>query len=180
MITVREIQTYNIHARFSHFREGFFRVNLNEKGWNFINTEGQIAFPNQQFDFVDNFREGFAKVYLDGKGYNFINTEGQFLSPNQWFDFVYVFHEGFAKVELDGNLDGDDYFLDTEGNLYDKDRNLIRNLRTESRFYKSSLIENYNNMKKQLIRLTEGDLHKIIKESVKRILSENGDDNIEI
>ena len=30
-------------------------------------------------------------------------------------------------------------------------------------------------MAKQLIRLTEGDLHNIIKESVKRILSENGD-----
>lgn len=42
-------------------------------------------------------------------------------------------------------------------------------IKTENKDYKIN-----NNMKKQVIRLTEGDLHKIIKESVNKILKESG------
>jgi hypothetical protein len=151
-------------------------VKLKGKGWNFINIERQLLSPNQWFDEVSDFREGFARVYLKGKGWNLINTEGQLLSPNQWFDYVSDFNEGFAEVRLKVKW----CYLDTESNLYDGNKNLIRNLMTESHFYKSSLIENYNkeyktntNMaKKQVIRLTESDLHNIIKESVNSILKE--------
>ena len=159
------------------FKNGYARVRLNRKGFNWINTEGQFV-SKDWFDVIGNFSEGFANAYLIGKGWNFINTKGQLVFPNQWFDYVDHFSGGFVVVRLNGIW----HILDTEGNLYDKNKNFIRNLMIERRFYKSSLIENYNNeykinnnMKKQLIRLTEGDLHNIIKESVKRILSENGD-----
>ena len=38
-------------------------------------------------------------------------------------------------------------------------------------------IKHYTNMNKKLIRLTESDLHKIVKESVNRIINEMGDTN---
>ena len=40
----------------------------------------------------------------------------------------------------------------------------------------NNIRENNNMAKKQIIRLTEGDLHRIIKESVNRILNQNEDD----
>ena len=40
-------------------------------------------------------------------------------------------------------------------------------IKTENKEYKTN---NNNNIKKQVIKLTEGELHKIIKESVKNIL----------
>jgi hypothetical protein len=122
------------------FHEGFAGVEVFEKGWNFINTEGQYV-SKDWFDGVGDFYGGVAEVRVNGKGKNFINTEGQLLSPKQWFKEVDIFKKGFALVNIWYGW----YYLDTEGNIYDKNKNFIRNLRTESRFYKPSLIENYNN-----------------------------------
>ena len=55
------------------FNEGFVRVRINDK-WNFINTEGQIAF-NQWFDAAGDFHEGFAIVRINDKRYN-LDKEG--------------------------------------------------------------------------------------------------------
>ena len=55
------------------FYEGFAAIQLNNK-WNFINTEGQIAF-NQWFDAAGDFNGDFAIVKLDGKDYT-LDTKG--------------------------------------------------------------------------------------------------------
>jgi len=81
-----------------YFREGFARVNLNDK-YNFINQEGRFL-SDQWFDYVGDFKEGFAVVELNGKR-NFINQECKFLS-NQWFDYGDEFSEGFGRVKLNG------------------------------------------------------------------------------
>ena len=104
--------------------------------------------PSNVFDEVEDFQEGFARVKLNRK-WNFINQEGQLLS-NQWYDWVRDFREGFAMVKLNG----EDYKLDTSGRLHNMNEN-----------------KGYKNIK-QRIRLTESDLHKVIKESVRQIIYE--------
>ena len=81
--------------------------------------------PKEVFDYVGSFHKGFACVILNGN-HNFINQNGELLSPNQWFNYAGdFFSEGFARVYLIG----DSYYIDTEGKLYDNDKNFIRNLR---------------------------------------------------
>ena len=46
-------------------------------------------------------------------------------------------------------------------------------LKTENKQYKSN-----TNMNKKLIRLTESDLHKIVKEAVNKILTESASDDV--
>lgn len=128
------------------FQEGFYAVKLNGK-WNFINQEGQLI-SDQWYDWAGDFNEGFAKVELDGK-YNLINQKGQLIS-DQWYDVLGDFNEGFAVVKLNGKY----YKLDKNGRLHNMNEN-----------------KGYKNMK-QRIRLTESDLHRMIKESVKQVLSE--------
>ena len=106
------------------FREGLASVKR-WKSWNFINQKGDIISPNQWFDYVSSFSEGFAKVELKEKGCNLINQNGDILSPNQWFDYVDSFREGLATVKLNNNY----YHINGEGELYDLDKNFIRNLR---------------------------------------------------
>ena len=81
-----------------YFREGFARVNLNDK-YNFINQEGRFL-SDQWFDYVGDFYGGFAMVKLNNK-HNYITQECKFLS-NQWFDYGDEFREGFARVQLNG------------------------------------------------------------------------------
>ena len=141
------------------FNNGFAWVRLNGK-MNFINTNAQLL-SNQWFDDARDFSDGFAWVRLKAglnDKYNFINTNGKLLS-NQWFDDVYSFYNGFAEVQLNGKWN----FIDTKGNLYDKNKNLIK---------KNETNEN-KNMKKQVIKINENQLTQIVKESVKRLLKED-------
>ena len=98
----------------------------------------------------ENFYEGFAAIRLNDK-WNFINQKGELIS-NQWFDYASGFREGFAKVQLNGKR----YKLGKDGKLYGLN---------ESKTY------NVRNPKKQVIRLTECDLHRIIKESINKIIN---------
>ena len=109
----------------SVFHEGFATIKLNGKGWNFINQNGELINPNQWFDNVYAFYNGFARVYLDGKGWNFMNQKGEIAFPNQWFDDAESFSEGFAKVFLNGKT----YYINGKGELYDRDKKFISNLR---------------------------------------------------
>jgi hypothetical protein len=95
----------------SNFNDGFARVLLNGKS-NYINTHGELLFPNQWLDYISNFNEGFARVGLNNK-WNFINTHGEILSPNQWFDNTGGFHDGFARVLLNDKWN----FINTNGEL---------------------------------------------------------------
>ena len=89
---------------------------------------------------------------MNGK-WNFINQEGQLLS-DQWYEEVDRFQNGFAKVKLHG----EDYKLDTSGRLHSMN---------ENKGYKT------NKKMKKVVRLTESDLHKLIKESVKKVMNES-------
>ena len=94
------------------FYKGFAKVYIKEKGYNFINTNGEFI-SKVWFDVVGNFNEGFARVKIDEKGWNFINANGEFISK-VWFDDVGCFHDGVAAVELKGKY----YNLDKNGKLY--------------------------------------------------------------
>ena len=82
-----------------YFHEGLANVFIRGKGYNFINTNGEII-SKIWFDSIDEFNEGFAWVKINKKGYNFINTNGEFISK-VWFDAVSRFSEGFAGVKID-------------------------------------------------------------------------------
>ena len=147
------------------FNDGFAKVEYDGK-CNLINQEGQ-PISNKWYDSIVYFSEGFAAVKYDGK-WNYINQEGQSIS-NRWFDEAYSFRNGFAKVGYDGNF----YYLDTSGRLH--------NNINENKEYKISknMLKN-KNMKKKLIRLTEGDLHRIIKESVNKVIKESNFTKVEL
>ena len=57
---------------------------------------------------------------------------------------------------------------------------LQHNRRGKKKQYRINDIAHIENMKKKLIRLTEADLHKVVKESVNRILKESLDSNMMI
>ena len=108
------------------FYGGFARVKKKGLGWNFINTEGQYL-TNEWYDYARNFCEGFAVVKKNGLGWNFINTEGQYLT-DEWYNCAWEFYKGFAVVN---NTDEDwcngvYYYLGTDGQLYDKNKKLIK------------------------------------------------------
>ena len=144
---------------FSDFYNGFVMCGINNKGWNWLNENGNLVSPNQWFDNVGDFDDGFSMVRLNKK-YNFIGKNGQLVS-NQWFDNAYSFSNGFAQVLLTDN----NYFnfIDTKGNLYDENKKLIK---------KNETNEN-KNMKKQVIKINENQLTQIVKESIKRLLKED-------
>lgn len=157
---------------FNLFSEGFAKVWLNDKV-NYINKNGEIIYkPNeldQWFEFAWDFENGFGIVVHPNGKKNFIDRNGNILykpdEPDQWFDYCFDFVKGLAKVELNGKL----YQIDKNGNFVGNQpqvtESLIRNVNEL----------NYNRNMKQRIRLTESDLHSIIKESVNRILNESDD-----
>ena len=98
-------------------------------------------------DKIDNFiNNRNIQLGMDGDGYTFL------------FNNEIMFHiEPFPQLN--------DVIDNASQNMIQWFENKINNIQ-----------ENKIMSKKQLIRLTEGDLHKIIKESVNRILNENEDD----
>lgn len=136
-----------------HFVNGFAKVRIMSRGWNFIKPDGNFLRDDMWFDNVDNFSEGFAAVELKGKGWNFIDADGNLLCNDLWFDDVEEFHNGFVKVYLDGKK----CFLDTKGNLYDEDNNLINKV---------------NENKRRVVRMTESQLRNTIKRVVAQCLNE--------
>jgi hypothetical protein len=140
-------------------------VKLNDK-YNFINTNGEIV-SKQWFDWTSDFSNGFAIVRLNDKK-NLINTDGEIVS-NQWFDDAWYFENNFAPVFLNGK----EYYLRRDGVLCDYN--------TKKPLHESKInnINNINNINmKQSIRLTESELHNIIKESVINVLNENATPNV--
>ena len=133
------------------FDNGFAMVRFGVK-YNFINDSGHVI-SDQWFDWAYDFSNGFAMVRLDGK-YNYINDSGQILSPDQWFDYVDDFYDGFAMVRIGSET----YYIDEKGRLCDLKKNLIKNIRTESRDNKG-------------LKLTEKEIKRIVKESINRLLS---------
>ena len=94
------------------FHEGFARVYITGKGWNFINTNGEFI-SKVWFDTASYFNDGFAMVFIKGKNYNFINTNGEIIS-NVWFDCAEGFDDGFARVYSERNGYN---FINTKGKL---------------------------------------------------------------
>jgi hypothetical protein len=155
-----------------NFHEGFAIVYLRGK-YNFINTENKILRPDLWFDNAGSYRDGIAMVYIEGEGYNFIKPDGNFLRDDLWFDEVGRFSEGIVRVTIKGG----DYDIDSDGILYDDKGNRVDIPVQESKKYNNNT-NNINNMKRNVIKLTESDLHRIIKESVKKILKEDFYDNM--
>ena len=125
------------------FCEGFARVKLNGK-WNFIDEDCTIL-SKTWFDNAGDFQESFAKVYLNDQ-VNFIDTKGNIISKT-WVDYAFPFKEGFAEVELNGKYN---YYIDTEGRLYDKNKQQITESFTglQNRIYEAIQIGIMKGMRK--------------------------------
>ena len=82
-----------------NFNEGFVRCYIKDKGWNWINENGEIFLPNQWFDLVYDFYDGFARCKINFK-WNWINKKGEIISPNLWFDYVYNFNDGIVRCYI--------------------------------------------------------------------------------
>ena len=87
-------------------------------------------------------------VQVDDKR-NFINTNGELLS-NTWFNWCEYFVDGLANVELDEQ----NYTIDTKGQLYNEYGDPVNSPLQENRRYRGN--------KKQVIRITESQLHNAI------------------
>lgn len=136
------------------FKEGLALVCVAGKGLNYINTKGEILRDDLWFNDADYFNEGFACVRIKNKGGNFINTKGEILRPDFWFDNVDDFMEGYGTVVIEDRT----YDIDANGTLYDMDGDIVEIPIQES--------------KMNIIKLTENDLHNVIKKSVKKVLKE--------
>ena len=95
------------------FCEGFGRIYVDGKGYNFVNAKGEII-SNIWFDKASYFQEGFAQVKLNEKR-NFINTKGELISEI-WFDYALPFSAGFAQVKLNEKRN----FINTKGEIISK------------------------------------------------------------
>ena len=95
---------YFIYDYVGYFVNGFVRVELEGKGWNFINTQSELLWKGDKwFDGVWDFDNRFAVIKIKERGYNFINTQGELLWKGDiWFDVVYDFNNGFAVVYKEG------------------------------------------------------------------------------
>jgi hypothetical protein len=149
-----------------NFHEGFTIVYLRGK-YNFINTENKILRPDLWFDNTGSFSEGFALVYIKDEGWNFINTNGKILRDDLRFNYANNFYKGCASV----NINNKPYKIDTNGIIYDREGNRVDLPVQESKKYNNNT-NNINNMKRNVIRLTENDLRRIIKESVNKVLNQ--------
>ena len=101
-------------TRIGDFRDGYARVFDNDKGYNFIDKNGELMLNGEHWGY--NFCEfcgGYAAVQSpSNKKWNFIDKDGELLSED-WFDDVGNFYNGYAEVELDGKR----YKIDREGKL---------------------------------------------------------------
>ena len=97
-------ELYFIYDKVGKFSDLFASVEIDGRGWNFINKQGKLLWKRDKwFDFVWDFHEGFAIVEIDGRGWNFINKQGELVcEEDKWFEFVNNFHGGFAGVKLEG------------------------------------------------------------------------------
>ena len=95
---------YFIYDWVGDFTEGFACVNIEGRGWNFINAQGELLWGKDKwFKNVGEFSEGFACVNIEGRGFNYINTKGELLwKGDKWFDWVSNFFEGFACIKIKG------------------------------------------------------------------------------
>lgn len=107
------------------FDNGLAKVKKKGLGYNFIKPDGTYL-TNDWYDRVEDFQDGFAKVRLNGLGWNFINTEGQYLT-DEWYNYAGEFYKGFAVViNTDEDWCNGVYYLGTDGQLYDKNKKLIK------------------------------------------------------
>jgi hypothetical protein len=105
------------------FCEGFASVYKKGKGYNFINTNGELLWKEDKwFDEVRRFRNGFARVYIKGKGWNFIDPNGILLwKKDKWFyeagnfktDYVYDIITKCAQVRIEHTIQ----YISTDGGI---------------------------------------------------------------
>ena len=133
--------------------ESLALVHARGKGYNFLKSDDNLLREDLWFDMVYPFSEGFALVKLEDRGWNFIKPDGNFLRDDLWFSWAEDFYDGFAPVEYNGR----DCYIDTKGNLYDEDNNLINKV---------------NENKRRVVRMTESQLRNTIKRVVAQCLNE--------
>jgi len=88
----------------SDFHDGFARVEIKNKGYNFINTNGDFLSPDLWFDFVSDFHDGFAWVYIRNKGWYFINTKGELYHEDKKTKLTPKEVEELKKIQNDKRI----------------------------------------------------------------------------
>ena len=109
-------EPYFIYDYIGGFYERFAIVQIEGRGFNFINKQGELVWKGDKwFDKVSILCNGFACVNIEGRGWNFINAQGELLwDKDEWFDKVYNFINGFACVNIKGRGWN---FINTKGEL---------------------------------------------------------------
>jgi hypothetical protein len=94
------------------FYNGLARVMVKQK-WGYIDTTGNVIVK-PKYNQVENFSNGMARVRL-GQKWGLIDLSGnEIIKPT--FNFIGEFINGKAKVLLDG----EEYFMNTQGIRVDK------------------------------------------------------------
>lgn len=96
----------------TRFNEGFALIKINNKGYNFINSDGELL-SRTWFMVAYSFSDNVAAVYVRQKGWNAIDRTGRFIS-DMYFRQIDRSSSGFMKVE---SKDLKFNFLTTGGTL---------------------------------------------------------------
>ena len=96
------------------FNNGFAVVENSKGQYNYVNTKGEVLFPDMWFDECWDFVDGLGKVENDLR-YNFLTPNGTFLyGDNCCFNWCGKFHCGFAQVFVENKGAN---FIDKKGQL---------------------------------------------------------------
>lgn len=84
----------------TRFNEGFALIKINNKGYNFINSDGELL-SRTWFLVAYSFSDNVAAVYVSQKGWNAIDRTGRFIS-DMYFRQIDRSSPGLMKVESKG------------------------------------------------------------------------------
>lgn len=82
------------------FKYGFAVVTREDNLMNYIDSNGNVLYPDMWFEWADEFtQDEYALVQrCHDYAWNFIDSKGKILSPNMWFAGVGRFYDGVAYV----------------------------------------------------------------------------------
>ena len=184
-------KAYIMYDKVDNFYDGFARVKLVGRGYNFINEQCELLWKEKKwFDGINHFHNGFAIVKLVGRGFNFINEQGELVwKEDKWFDKVHIFKNGFAEVYIESrgwnfiNTQGEllwkeDKWFEANGSFYNGFAIVIYNGTQYNLNTNGELIDDNGNRvnielqesKRRVIRLTESDIHKLVIKTLKEYL----------
>ena len=125
------------------FRDGFATVCIDDAdrfGYNFIDRHGNLLCKGALFSDAYSFHDGLAQVQLKDKSWNYVKKDGTLLRKDLNFSYADNFHDGRAAIRTSSDVSNGKflpravYLIDTDGDIYDRDWNLV-SLNPEQKSY---------------------------------------------